>query len=106
MLILDDIIAAPFKGLLWVFKKIEETTRAELEGRRERITGDLSELYMQLDTGRITEQDFDTREQVLLEELERVNDLLEGGAGEEQAEGEPHGEAGTGEEREGGAKPP
>ncbi len=102
MLILDDILVAPFKGLLWVFKKIEETTKAELESRRERITGDLSELYMMLDTGNITEQDFDAREQVLLDGLDRVNELLEGGAGEEREEGEPGGEAGTEEERVGG----
>ena len=31
MLIVDDIIAAPFKGLLWIVKKISETAKAELE---------------------------------------------------------------------------
>ncbi|MBN9160855.1 MAG: hypothetical protein BGO98_36235 [Myxococcales bacterium 68-20] len=108
MLILDDIIAAPFRGLLWIFKKISETAKAELESRRQRTTSDLSELYMLLDTGRITEAEFDTREQVLLDELDRVNKLLEGGPGEERKEGEPSGEvgteAGTEEERGGGAK--
>ena len=102
MLILDDIIAAPFRGLLWIFKKISETAKAELESRRQRTTSDLSELYMLLDTGRITEAEFDTREQVLLDELDRVNKLLEGGPGEERKEVGT--EAGTEEERGGGAK--
>jgi len=107
MLILDDIIAAPFKGLLWIVKKISETAKAELESRKQRTTSDLSELYMLLDTGKITEEEFDARERVLLDELDRVNKLLEGRQGEEREEGEPSGEAGTEagteEERGGGA---
>ena len=50
---------------------------------------------MLLDTGRITEEEFDTREKVLLDELDRVNKLLEARTGEEREEGEPSGEAGT-----------
>jgi transcription elongation factor len=108
MLILDDIIAAPFKGLLWIVKKISETAKAELESRKQRTTTELSELYMLLDTEKITEEEFDARERVLLDELDRVNKLLEGGTGEEHEEGEPSGEArteaGTEEERGAGAK--
>jgi hypothetical protein len=72
VLILDDILLAPFRGIFWVFRKIHEAARAELEGQQQRITSELSELYMQLDTGKITEQEFDARERVLLARLDAV----------------------------------
>jgi uncharacterized protein involved in exopolysaccharide biosynthesis len=74
MLLVDDLIAAPFKGLFWVFKKIHRAAVDELEQRRQETRGELTELYMQLETGRISEREFDAREKELLDRLEQVQE--------------------------------
>jgi hypothetical protein len=78
VLIIDDLLTAPFKGLLWVFGKIHKAAVEEIEGQSERITTELRELYMQLDTGKITEEEFDTREQELLDRLDKLDELKKG----------------------------
>ena len=81
MLLVDDLIAAPFKGLFWVFRKIHQATVDELEHRQQQTRGELTELYMQLETGRISESEFDAREKELLDRLEEVKKLREGQSG-------------------------
>jgi hypothetical protein len=76
MLILDDILLAPFRGLLWVFRKIHQAAKQQLEDQRRQITSHLSELYMELDTGKIDEPEFDRREHELLGRLDAVNARL------------------------------
>ncbi|HCF56770.1 MAG TPA: gas vesicle protein GvpG [Myxococcales bacterium] len=78
MLIIDDLIAAPFKGVWWVFKKIHQATMDELESRQRQTRSELSELYMQLETGRITEAEFDAREKELLDRLDEIKKMREG----------------------------
>lgn len=95
MLLVDDLIAAPFKGLFWVFRKIHQATVDELEARQQQTRGELTELYMQLETGRITEGEFDAREKVLLDRLEEVKKLRE----ERPAGGPPRDEDGGPEPR-------
>jgi len=62
MFILDDILLFPIKSILWMFREIHNAAQQELATEAETITADLSELYMMLETGRITEDEFDTRE--------------------------------------------
>jgi uncharacterized protein involved in exopolysaccharide biosynthesis len=81
MLLVDDLIAAPFKGLFWVFKKIHRAAADELEHRQQQTRAELTELYMQLETGRITEGEFDAREKELLDRLEQVKKMREQQAG-------------------------
>jgi len=73
MLILGDILAAPFKGILWTFEKIHQAAMEELERQRNTIRTDLRDLYGELDAGRISEDEFDTRERELLDRLDRLN---------------------------------
>lgn len=72
MFILDSILFAPAEGLFWIFEKIHGAVQEEMEGEQERITAQLSELYMMLDSGRITESEFDLREKKLLDRLEEL----------------------------------
>lgn len=72
MLVVDDVLLSPFTGIMWVFRKIDRAAREELETRGERLKKDLSDLYMQLDTGRISEQEFDAREKQILDQLDRL----------------------------------
>jgi len=78
MLILDDILlapfTAPFKGLLWTAGKIKDAAEDEMESQRTRTRSELSELYMQLETGKITEDEFDEREKRLLDRLDQLKE--------------------------------
>ncbi len=72
MFLIDDILLSPAKGLLWVFREIHDAAQQELAGESETITAALSELYMRLETGQITEAEFDVHEKALLDRLDRL----------------------------------
>ena len=72
MLLVDDVLLSPFHGLLWVFRKIHEAAQEEIAGQADTISAELSELYMMLETGRITEAEFEARERVLLDRLDAI----------------------------------
>jgi hypothetical protein len=74
MLIIDDLLCAPFKGLLWVFNEIHRVAQEDQANEAQNITQHLSELYMMLETGTITEAEFDTRERQLLDRLDQVQE--------------------------------
>lgn len=75
MLLIDDLFAAPVKGVFWIFKKIYGATMDELDRQQDLSRSALTELYMQLETGRISEKEFDSREKQLLEQLDKVEAL-------------------------------
>ncbi len=59
MLLVDDILFFPVSSILWIFREISKVAHEELAGEAQSITEQLRLLYMQLETGRITEQQFD-----------------------------------------------
>jgi len=71
MLILDNLLLSP---LLWIFREINESVEKERSGEAETITRSLSELYMKLDTGVITEEEFVEAETQLLDRLDAIRD--------------------------------
>ena len=72
MFLVDDVVLAPIHGLLWIFRKIRDAAEEEVAGEADSITAELSELYMRLETGRITEAEFEARERVLLDRLDAI----------------------------------
>ena len=74
MLLVDDILASPVRGLFWIFRELHNAVQEEAVNEVENITQQLSELYMMLETGKISEAEFDERETMLLDWL----DALEG----------------------------
>jgi len=73
MLIIDNILAAPARGLLWIFEKVHEAAEQELATSAEKITAELSELYKMLESGSISVEQFDAREKELLDQLDRLD---------------------------------
>lgn len=69
MFLLDNLITTP---LLWIAREINEAVQKERLGESEAITRSLSELYMRLETGEITEQEFETEETQLLDRLDAI----------------------------------
>lgn len=75
MLIVDDLLTAPIKGVFWIFKEIHNAALQEQAGEAEMITARLSELYMLLETGQITEAEFDAQEKQLLDRLDQIQKI-------------------------------
>lgn len=74
MLLIDNILFSPVKGINWIFKKIHELAQEELVGEADRIRESLTELYMQLETGEITEAEFEEQEAELLDRLDALDE--------------------------------
>lgn len=74
MFLLDDVLLFPIRSLLWVFKEIHHAVEAEQANEAEAITAKLSELYMMLETGQMTEAEFDAAEKVLLDRLDAIRE--------------------------------
>lgn len=69
--LLDDLLLAPLKGIHLLAKKIHEQATEEMLDE-DRVRQELRELYMLLETGQISEQEFEEGERVLVERLEEI----------------------------------
>ncbi|OGG57293.1 MAG: hypothetical protein A3F84_11390 [Candidatus Handelsmanbacteria bacterium RIFCSPLOWO2_12_FULL_64_10] len=87
MFLIDDILLSPFYGALWVFRQVAGAAHQELEAAEGAITAELSELYMMLETGRITEGEFNAREKELLDLLDEAQAQGPGPGGGGRSEG-------------------
>jgi hypothetical protein len=74
MLVIDDLLTAPFRGLLWIFKEVAEAAEKEQEAEGDQIRDRLRDLYMLLETGQITEDEFDEEEGELLDRLDEIEE--------------------------------
>lgn len=74
MLLIDDVLLSPFRGLLFVFKEIAKTAQEQLLDD-EALRQELRESYMLLETGRISEQEFERRERGLIRRLEAIESM-------------------------------
>ena len=101
MLLVDDLLLAPLTGLLWVFRKIHEAAQEEMLGEADAITQELRDLYMMLETGRITEAEFDARERALLDRLEVIQ-ARGSGPGAEDTDEDAEASEGDGDDEDAG----
>lgn len=78
MFIIDDIILAPVKGLIWLSRKIDEVIQKEFsdEGR---IKEKLMELQMKFELDEITLEEYNRQEKELLERLDAIRKSREEG---------------------------
>jgi|WetSurMetagenome_2_1015567.scaffolds.fasta_scaffold545686_2 hypothetical protein len=105
MLIVDDILLFPVHGIMWIFREISNAAQQELQGATESITTELSELYMMLETKRITEQEFDERERVLLDRLDKAQEYANRAKGEDAGDEDEEEEAEAEEDEEADEEP-
>ena len=101
MLLVDDLLLAPITGLLWVFRKIHDAAQEEMLGEADAITQELRDLYMMLETGRVTEAEFDARERALLDRLEVIQ-ARGSGPGAEDTDGDAETDEGEGDDEDAG----
>jgi len=74
MFLIDDLMLSPAKFVLWVFRQVQEAAQEELSGERQRLTAELGQLHAMLESGRLSEDEFDTLEGVLLDRLDALED--------------------------------
>lgn len=75
MLIIDDILLSPIKGFMWIMRELHKAAEQELENEAERLTSSLSDLYMMLETGILTEEEFAQRETEILDRLDTLQNI-------------------------------
>jgi hypothetical protein len=78
MLLLDKLLFSPVGATVWAARQIQHAIQQEQAAEPERITADLGELYMMLETGRIAEAEFNAREKELLDRLDQVEERKNG----------------------------
>jgi Gas vesicle protein G len=72
MFIIDDLLASPARGLMFVLRQINDAVQQEREAQGKATMTELAALHRELDEERITEDEFDAREHVLLSRLDRM----------------------------------
>ena len=76
MFLIDSLLLAPLKGVIWMGQKLKDVADHELydEGR---IKEELLALHMQLELGQIGEEEYDGREKEILDRLDAVTESTE-----------------------------
>lgn len=69
MLLIDDILMLPAKGLIGIFKKIHEMVEQELSDKTN-IQKRLTELQLRLELGEISEEEYEREEKELLSQMD------------------------------------
>ncbi|MGA7674189.1 MAG: gas vesicle protein GvpG [Rhizomicrobium sp.] len=71
--LLTSPVFGPINGVLWLARTIEQQANAERwdEGK---VTAGLQELELDLDLGKITIEEYETREAVLLQQLKEIRE--------------------------------
>jgi hypothetical protein len=74
MFLLDTILLSPFQGVLWVAEKIRDAAGEQETADADALTEELRCLYLDLERGQITEEEFAARETVVLDRLDRMRE--------------------------------
>ena len=77
MFLIDDILLAPLRGVHFVASSIHDAVREEIESERQALRNELNDLYMAVETGEISEEAFDDREEEVLDRLDELDELEE-----------------------------
>jgi len=72
MLLVDDILTLPGRGLLAIFREVHNAVQQESANQAQAIRDQLRDLYLALEAGKITEADFAARERALLDHLDAL----------------------------------
>ena len=77
MFLIDDILLAPIKGVVWLGEKIKEVADKELYNE-EQIKGKLMELQLRFEMEEISGEEYNKQEKELLVRLDAIRKAKEG----------------------------
>jgi hypothetical protein len=72
MLLIDDLLMSPVRGLMFVLREVAKSAEAEEAAVERTVMAELSALHRSLDNGEITEEAFDAQESRLLAQLDHI----------------------------------
>ena len=70
--LIDDILLAPIKGIVWIAEKVRDMALEELEDTPEKLQRELLDLQMALESEQITEAEYQKKEKDILERMEAL----------------------------------
>ena len=76
MFLIDSILLAPLKGVVWLGKKLNEIAERELSDTG-RIKEELMRLQLQFELDEISKQEYDQKEKELLDRLDTITNAEE-----------------------------
>jgi len=83
MILIDDLLLFPVRGIALVARQIHDAARQEFTNEAEAIRSELREMYLMFEAGKLSEAEFESREKPLLDRLDalesRGGDLNDGG---------------------------
>lgn len=80
MFLVDDILLSPMSGILWIMKEIHKNACQEIDDEPKAIAQQLRLLYMRLETGEISEEEFAESESRWLDRLDEIEAASEDAA--------------------------
>lgn len=72
MFLIDDILLAPLKGVVWIGKKINEVAEKEQLSNEGEIKEKLMELQFKFELDEIDVEEYDKQEKEILEQLDAI----------------------------------
>ncbi len=76
MFLIDSILLAPVKGVVWLAERLNEIAEKELSDTG-RIKEELMALQLRFELDEITEQEYNEKEKELLDRLDAITELEE-----------------------------
>jgi hypothetical protein len=76
MFLIDSILLAPLKGVIWMGQKLGDMAQTELTDKG-RIKEELMALQLQFELDEINEQEYDRREKELFDRLDAITKFEE-----------------------------
>lgn len=67
------LLSAPFRGMLRVFEEVADRAERELYDE-DAVKAELTDIYMRLEAGSLTEEEFGRREAELVQRLEEIEE--------------------------------
>ena len=77
MFLIDDILLAPLKGVIWLAEQIKEVADRELLDDEDKIKEKLMESQFKFELDQITEEEYKKQEKELLERLDAIRKAKE-----------------------------
>lgn len=78
MFLIDSILLAPLKGVIWMGRKLSDMAQEELTDKG-RIKEDLMRLQLQFELDEISQYEYEQREEELLDRLDAITNTKETG---------------------------
>jgi len=76
MFLIDSILLAPLKGVIWMGQKLSDMAEKELSDKG-RIKEELMRLQLQFELDEISEEEYDKKESELLDRLDAITNSQE-----------------------------